>query len=85
MPENAGLTTTQAEWQTYLDALQTLSKQADTEAQNALGFLLEGVQVNADLPADAQGPPVLDASEALLSGIDTFADRCQAAGSTAFQ
>jgi hypothetical protein len=68
------------------DQLVTLRASADLETQNALDFMIQGVDdaVTAYTDPDAVMPAV-DAMQAYLGGISTFAKRCRTAGSSALQ
>lgn len=69
-----------------LSALTGLLDSADLEATNALNLLIDAARASDTstlAPGDVEG--VVDAQKALTSGLNTFADRCAAVGSSALQ
>lgn len=70
----------------YVDRLNELAEQGDTETQNALELLIPQAEDLRDaVIADARGSELLDPLRAHLDGVTAFADRCKAAGSSALQ
>ena len=70
-------------WEQFSADLDALAEQGDTETQNALAGLQDSAEVLASDPAN--GSPLVDATQAYLTSLDNFADRCRAVGSSALR
>lgn len=70
-------------WIKYRDEILDMTARADTEARNALGIVLEAVELHAAGPENGQ--PFIDAERAIIAAYDNMATRCRAVGSSAFQ
>ena len=68
----------------FAEQLNDLNEQGDSEAQEALSVLITPTAAYTDL-ADAEDSELANANLAWLVGIDDFAQRCKAAGSSALQ
>ena len=82
LPDQSVLATI-AEWESAVTALDQIAESGDLETQNAIGPLREAAEVFRQDPA--QGQPTVEADQSLIAAIRSLADRCELAGSTAFQ
>mgnify|MGYP003337683345 CR=1 FL=1 len=71
---------------TYVDRLNELSDAGDTETKNALDLLIPNATALMLVVArNGKGGELSDALGDHLDGLSAFADRCEAAGSSALQ
>ena len=68
----------------FAEQLKDLNELSDLEAQDALSVLITPTVMYTD-HADAEDSELANANLAWLVGIDEFAERCKAAGSSALQ
>lgn len=78
-----GMLPSKGRWIDFVADLTNLSLRSDRETQNALELVSR--PVIASLGKKRSGIEALDAADRIDAGLNAFAERCKAAGSTALQ